>query len=173
MLARALRMKDFTREWIREYECYMPLWSTSGEWKQVEYILEVLEPISLYTLWMSKMRAPTIHKVFVVYDCIFDHLENQISILENKRIRWKVDIREVLGKAKEKASKYYSKTENPRGLLLALGACLNPYSKLDLFKEWDTMRLKEPHLPTTIRIQSNIHSYLSNIITRTRGLLWK
>ena len=132
-------MKDFTREWIREYERYMPLWSTSGEWKQVEYILEVLEPIRLYTLWMSKMRALTIHKVFVVYDCIFDHLENQISILENKRMRWKVDIREALGKAKEKASKYYSKTENPRGLLLALGACLNPYSKLDLFKVWDTM----------------------------------
>ena len=131
-------MKEFTREWIREYECYMPLWSTPGEWKQAEYILEVLEPIRLCTLWMSKTRAPTIHKVFVVYDCIFDHLDDRISILENKRMRWKVDIREALGKAREKASKYYSKTENPRGLLLALGACLNPYSKLDLFKDWDT-----------------------------------
>ena len=50
MLARALRMKDFSREWIREYELYMPLWSTSGKWKQVEYILEVLKPIRLYTL---------------------------------------------------------------------------------------------------------------------------
>src|SRR5437588_6818709 len=138
MLARALRMKDFTREWIREYERYMPLWSTSGEWKQVEYILEVLKPIRFYTLWMSKTRVQTIHKVFVVYNCIFDHLEYQISILENKRKRWKVDIQEALGKAKEKASKYYTKTENPRGLLLALGACLNLYSKLDLFKEWDT-----------------------------------
>ena len=49
-----------------------------------------------------------------------------------------MDIREALRKAKEKASKYYSKTEKPRGLLLALGACLNPYLKLDLFKEWDT-----------------------------------
>lgn len=130
-------MKDFTREWIREYERYMPLWSTPGEWKQAEYILEVLEPIRLCTLWMSKTRAPTIQKVFVVYDCIFDHLDNQISILQNKRMRWKVDIREALGKARNKASKYYSKTENPRGLLMALGACLNPYSKLDLFKEWD------------------------------------
>ena len=91
---------------------------------------------------MSKTRAPTIHKVFVVYDCIFDHLENQISILENKRMRWKVDIREALGKARQKANKYYSKTENPRGLLLALGACLNPYSKLDLFKEWDTTEVE-------------------------------
>ena len=142
MLERALRMKDFTREWIREYECYMPLWSTPGEWKQVEYILEVLEPIRLCTLWMSRTRAPTIHKVFVVYDCIFDHLDNQISILENKRMRWKVDIREALGKARQKANKYYSKTENPRGLLLALGACLNPYSKLDLFKEWDTTEVE-------------------------------
>jgi len=53
-----------------------------------------------------------------------------------------VDIREALRKAKEKASKYYSKTKNPRGLLLALGACLIPYSKLDLFKKWDTMEVE-------------------------------
>src|SRR5437588_10309840 len=91
---------------------------------------------------MSKMRAPTIHKVFIVYDCIFDYLENQISILENKRMRWKMDIQEALRKAKEKASKYYSKTENPCRLLLALGACLNLYSKLDLFKEWDTRKVE-------------------------------
>jgi hypothetical protein len=142
MLERALRMKNFTREWIREYERYMPLWSTPGEWKQAEYILEVLEPIRLCTLWMSRTRAPTIQKVFVVYDCIFDHLANQISILENKRMRWKVDIREALGKAREKASKYYSKTENPRGLLMALGACLNPYSKLDLFQDWDATEVE-------------------------------
>lgn len=143
-------MKDFTREWIREYERYMPLWSTPGEWKQVEYILEVLEPIRLCTLWMSRTRAPTIHKVFVVYDCIFDHLDSQISMLEKKRLRWKVDIREALGKAREKASKYYSKTENPRGLLLALGACLNPYSKLDLFKDWDTTEAEGTPSPNDI-----------------------
>jgi len=137
MLERALRMKNFTREWIKEYQAYAPLWSTPCEWKQVEYILQVLEPIRFCTLWMSKTRGPTIHRVFQVYDTIFDHLDNQITALEKKRIRWKVEIREALEKARAKAAKYYGKTENPRGLLMALGVCLNPYSKLDLFEDWD------------------------------------
>ena len=68
---------------------------------------------------------------------IFDHLDDQISNLEKKRMRWKVDIRQALYKAREKARKYYGKTENPRGLLLALGACLDPFSKLSIFKAWD------------------------------------
>jgi len=130
-------MKDFSREWIKEYQAYAPLWSTPCEWKQVEYILQVLEPIRFCTLWMSKTRGPTIHRVFQVYDTIFDHLDNQISILEKKRMRWKVDIRQALENARVKAAKYYGKTENPRGLLMALGVCLNPYSKLDLFDDWD------------------------------------
>ena len=50
MLERALRLKDFTREWIKDYPSYTPLWSTPSEWKQVEYILQVLEPIRFYTL---------------------------------------------------------------------------------------------------------------------------
>ncbi len=106
-------MKDFTKEWIRQYPVYMPLWSTPSEWKQVEYILQVLEPIRFCTLWMSKTRGPTIHSVFRVYDTIFNHLDDQISNLSNKWIQWKVDIREALEKAKRKVTLYYSKTTNP------------------------------------------------------------
>jgi hypothetical protein len=137
MLERALRTKAYTREWIREYPLYEALWSTPAEWKMVEYILQVLEPIRFCTLWMSKTRGPTIHRVFEVYDAIFDHLDDQISILSKKRMRWKVEIKEALEKARRKASKYYGKTENPRGLLMALGACLNPYTKLESFRMWD------------------------------------
>ena len=86
---------------------------------------------------MSKTRGVTIHRVFQVYQDIFDHLESQIAKLERKRMQWKVDIREGLLRAKLKAAVYYGKTENPRGLLFSIGACLNPYSKLNLFREWD------------------------------------
>jgi len=86
---------------------------------------------------MSKTRGVTIHHVFQVYQDIFDHLEMQISKLERKRMQWKVDIREGLLKAKLKAAAYYGKTESPRGLLFGIGTCLNPYSKLNLFREWD------------------------------------
>jgi len=83
---------------------------------------------------MSNTRGVTIHRVFQVYQDIFDHLEMQISKLEQKRMQWKVDIREGLVKAKLKAASYYGKTESPRGLLFGIGTCLYPYCKLNLFE---------------------------------------
>jgi len=51
-------------------------------------------------------------------------------------MQWKVDIREDLVQAKLKVASYYGKTERPRGLLFGIGTCLNPYCKLNLFREW-------------------------------------
>jgi len=84
---------------------------------------------------MSKTRGVTIHRVFQVYQDIFDHLEMQISKLERKLMQCKVDIREGLVKAKLKAASYYGNTESPGSLLFGIGTCLNPYCKLNLFRE--------------------------------------
>jgi len=86
---------------------------------------------------MSKTRRVSIHQVFQVLQDIFDYWEMQISKLERKRMQWKVDIREGLVKAKLQAGSYYCKTESLRGLLFGIGTCLNPYCKLNLFREWD------------------------------------
>jgi len=72
-----------------------------------------------------------------VYQDIFDHLEMQISKSERKRMQWNVDIHEGQVKGKLKAASYYGKTESPRGLLFGIRTCLNPYCKLNLFREWD------------------------------------
>ena len=40
-------------------------------------------------------------------------------------------------KVKLKGASYDGKTESPRGLLFGIGTCLNPYCKLNLFREWD------------------------------------
>jgi len=137
MLERSVRLREFTKDWLQTSAKFTPLWSTLEEWRLLEYILEVLQPIPFWTLWMSKTPGITIHQVFQVYQDIFDHLEMQISKLEPKRMQWKVDIREGLVKAKLKAASYYGKTESPRGLLFGIGTCLNPYCKLNLFREWD------------------------------------
>jgi len=69
---------------------------------------------------MSQTPGVIIHQIFHVYQDIFDHLENQISKLERKKMQWKVDICDVLVKAKLKAASYYGKTESPRGLLFCI-----------------------------------------------------
>jgi len=86
---------------------------------------------------MSRTHGVTIHRVFQVYQDIFNHLEMQIFKLDQKRMQWKIDIHEGLAKAKLKATSYYGKRESPRGLLFGIGTCLNPYCKLNIFGEWD------------------------------------
>jgi len=137
MLERTGRLREFTKDWLQTYAEFTPRWSTPEQWRQIEYILEVLQPIRFWTLWMSKTRGVTNHRVFQVYQDILDHLEMQISKLERKRMQSKVYIREGLVKAKLKATSSYSKTESPRGLLFGIGTCLNPHCKLNLFREWD------------------------------------
>jgi len=84
MLERAVRLCEFTKDWLLTYAEFTTLWSTLEEWRQIEYILEVLQPIRIWTLSMSKTRCVTIHQVFQVFQDIFDHLEMQISRLEHK-----------------------------------------------------------------------------------------
>jgi len=97
-------------------------------------LMELLQLTRFWMLWMSKTRGVTIHRVFQVYQDIFDHVEMQISKLERKRMQWKVDIREGPVKAKLKATSYYGKMESARGFLFGIGTCLNPYCKLNLFE---------------------------------------
>ena len=137
MLERSVRLREFTKEWLQTNAEFTPLWSTPEEGRQIEYILEGLQLIRLWPLWMSIIRGVTIHRVFQVYQDIFDHLEMQISRLERKQMQWKIDILECLVKTKLKAVSYDGKTESPRGLLFCIGTCLNPYCKLNLFRERD------------------------------------
>jgi len=137
MLETSVWIREFTKEWLPTYPEFSPFWSTPVEWRQVEYILEVHQPIRFWTLCMSKTRGITIHRIFQVYQDIFDRLEMQIAKFDRKWMQWKVDIREGLLKVKLKVAAYYGKTEGPRGVSFDIGTCLNPYCKLDLFREWD------------------------------------
>jgi len=87
MLERSVQLREFTTDWLPTYAEFMPLWSSPEEWRQIESILDVLQPIRFSTLWMSKTRGVTIHRVFQVYQDILDHLEMQISNLEQKRMQ--------------------------------------------------------------------------------------
>jgi len=87
LFERSVRLQGFTKDLFQMYTEFTPLWSTLEERRQIEYILGVLQPIQFLTLWMSKTCGVTIHRVFQVYQDIFDHLEMQISKLERKRMQ--------------------------------------------------------------------------------------
>ena len=54
MLERSVSLREFTKDWLQTYAVFTPLWSTLEEWRQIKYILEVLQPIRFWTLFDVK-----------------------------------------------------------------------------------------------------------------------
>jgi len=50
MLERSVRLREFTKDLLQTYAEFTPLWSTPEEWRQIEDMLEVLQPIRFWTL---------------------------------------------------------------------------------------------------------------------------
>jgi hypothetical protein len=65
------------------------------EWRQVDYLVEILFPFCVWTNLVGRTReGPTIHDSFKIYNILFDHLESQIPKLRPKRKSpWKVQLR--------------------------------------------------------------------------------
>ena len=86
MVERSAQLREFTKDWLHTYAEFTPGWSTAEEWRQIEYILKVLQPIRFWTLWMSKTRGVLNHQVVQVYQDMFNDLQTQISWLEPKQM---------------------------------------------------------------------------------------
>lgn len=127
-----------------EHQKFRQLWLTNEEWEQIDYLITVLEPLRSYTLWMSKVKGPTIQQVFTVYEQIFEHLEDQVQLLSRKRKQWKVEVREACYAALAKAKVYYSQTHFPKDTLPSLGHLLDPTKKLEMMKGWDEIEGNDP-----------------------------
>jgi len=137
MLERAYRLKSYTYSWLVQYPQYHSLCTTEDEWKAVEYVLQVLLPFRYWTLWMSKRKTITLHRVIGIYNAIFDHLDGVLKALAKKRLQWKRDIHRAVRSARAKLRKYYTKVTPETGLILILATMLDPFRKLQTFKGWD------------------------------------
>ena len=137
MLERAYRLKSYTYCWLNGYPQYQSLFTTEDEWKAVEYVLQVLLPFRYWTLWMSKRRTITLHRVISIYNDMFDHMDSVLKALSKKRVQWKRDIHRAVRCARAKLRKYYSRVTPETGLILISAAILDPFRKLRIFESWD------------------------------------
>ena len=137
MLRRALRLRPII-------EAFLDLRSTAPirhfalnqeEWRQLEYLCDLLSPFYLMTATLSELEGPTVHQVFDVYGTLFEHIEYSAGKLQRKRIEWKVKIRTGLENAHQKLREYYRQTYKSEGYVYAIATILNPRSKLDQFME--------------------------------------
>ena len=91
---------------------------SNSEWRQIDFIIKLLEPFKTWIKSLDKTQGLIIYKAFVVYNLLFNHLE---SLRTQKR----PDLNFAIKAAIEKLSKYYSKTIGKDRIIYNISAVIN------------------------------------------------
>ncbi|OQD73541.1 hypothetical protein PENANT_c201G08001 [Penicillium antarcticum] len=123
MLTRARKLQQVFDDFCCQYD-QEHLALRQEQWRQVDYLLSILQPFHQFTTILSKKKDVTIHLVFKIYNKLFEHLEKSAKL-----------------------SVYYADTDKVDGYLYAIGTILSPQDKLQFFstKDWDP----DPESPET------------------------
>ena len=102
--------------------------------KQIKYLIDLLK--SLYELFLklcSDMRS-TIYQIWYTYNSFFSHLEKQQQrVVEYNHVQWQRDMHSAIKNEIRKMQKYYSQTDDKRGLYYNLDTVLNSFKKLSIY----------------------------------------
>jgi hypothetical protein len=139
VLERAYRLREFTCQWLQnqKYTECRPLFTSQDEWMIAMYVMEILRPFRLWTLWMSKRHTVTLHHDISVYNDMFDHMEGVMRALAKNKSQWKEDLFFAVKIARQKLSKYYADVTPSMGMLLIAGHILDPFRMLRSFRKWN------------------------------------
>jgi len=105
------------------------------EWELAEFLLRFLEPFRQATTTIQCTDRPMLHKTFVMYEKLFNNLENVKAIFEKMSVvpEWFEEVQGAINKMWEKIKIHYTKTTNPPTYVNA--NILHPGKKLHLFKK--------------------------------------
>ena len=134
MLKRARKLKPFIDQLFNSGAASTLEYLELTEWRQVDYLIELLQPFAKYTAAISATNGRTVHQVMDVYNDLFDHLDEQEAKLARKRLPWKVQMYKGLGEAREKLTEYYSQTQGQIGHQYAIASILSPIQLLQTFE---------------------------------------
>ena len=111
------------------------LWVFEWEWWQIEYIIKLLELFKKYIKTINQTQNLTIHKTFLVYSNLFDHLKNQNNIKKlNSVLKWTDELEMTVENIFIKMRKYYVYMKDKNDLLYNIATVLNSTQKLSLYK---------------------------------------
>lgn len=141
MIRRALRLRTSVQSYLTDESTrgIQHFRLSSREWRQLNYLRELLAPFYAMTNFLSNQQGPSVQSVLKVYNTLFDLIDTGLETLSRKQVSWKVAMRHGLEAARTKLSKYYSRTYKAQGDIFAIATILDPASKLQYFKgeEWD------------------------------------
>jgi len=102
---------------------------------------------------MSKRYTVTLHHVITVYNDMFDHMDGVMRALAKKKTQWKEDLFFAVKLAQQKLSKYYAEVTPTTGMLLISAHILDPFRKLQSFRQWDKGMDINPEDETSYKTQ--------------------
>ena len=92
-----------------------------------------------FTMNLEEKNDSFIHKVFDIYNTLYDHLENSKQCLLCKQMSWKSQICVALDAALAKHHDYYNKTYQTEDYVYAITSILDSSKKLTAFDEENWM----------------------------------
>jgi len=144
MIKRAVYLRPAIDPWIKTREELQEFALSDREWELAEFLLRFLEPFRRATTTIQTAERPTLHKTFLMYEKLFNNLENVKAIFEKMEVvpEWFDEVRTAINTMWVKVKEHYSKTKNPSAYVDA--NILHPGRKLHLFKKKDSSFAEVP-----------------------------
>jgi hypothetical protein len=134
MIQRGVYLRAAIDPWVATKEELQEFALSEWEWELAEFLLRFLEPFRHATTIIQTSNRPTLHKTFVMYEKLFNNLDNVKAIFENMPVvpEWFEEVRVAINNMWAKIKIHYTKTKNPPAYVDA--NILHPGKKLHLFK---------------------------------------
>jgi len=146
MCIRALRLREFIDKWIDLSDSVKinRLRLLNIDWSQVEYVIALLYPFYRCTQAVSRTKGPGIHKVWRVYNGLFEHLEKRLEEAQKETVR-RHSLCSAIQAGMAKFSEYYAKTADAFGDFYAVAAVLDPTRRFNAYNpsDWTKEERKE------------------------------
>ena len=135
MLERAVYLKEAIKPFVLSRDELIQHSLTNREWALAEFLLLFLEPFNHATNQLQSTSRPNLQMTFVMYEKLFNNLENIIDIFDDMRTvpDWFNEVKRAIHHMWEKLKLHYSRTATPYAYVDA--NILHPGKKLSLFRK--------------------------------------
>jgi hypothetical protein len=135
MIVRALHLRPVINRYCQEKEYATPFSLQETEWKQIEYLVDLVRPFNFLTSTVGKTKGITLPYALGIYDQLYESLfeSRRRLVAKRRKYPWVEQLIKGIEAAEAKIDKYYQKSYGDLGSVYAIGAILNPKTKLDSF----------------------------------------
>jgi hypothetical protein len=135
MMVRAMRLREVIDRFCSTEYSARVFALTELEWKQIGYLIDIVRPFNFFTTSVGKTKGVTLPYGLAIYDELYERLTESRRRLKAKvqSYPWVNTLIEGIDAAEAKLDIYYNKMYSDIGSFYALGAILNPNTKLKAF----------------------------------------